>query len=91
MARHPALEVSIDPTDFTRLRFVVILQNCDGEMQRLRLIQWNDRNVDQWRKIPKEASAALGGPESKWAEVLISSVASMNPQEVEKMLGGQRP
>jgi len=90
MANHPALEVTIDPTDFTRLRFVVIMQNLDGEMQRLRLIQWNDRNLDEWRKIPKESSAAMGGPNSKWAEVLISSVSTMDPQEVEKRLGRHR-
>lgn len=88
--RHPELEVHLDPTDFTRLRFVVILQNYKGEMRRLRLIQWNDLNADRWRKISKERSTELAGPESEWAQVLMSSVDSMSPKEVEKLLGRKR-
>jgi len=86
-ASHPSLEVHIDPKDFTRLRFVVILQNYKAEPRRLRLIQWNDLNVDQWRRMNKAASAEL---ESGWAQVLVYTVASKSPKEVEDMLGKKR-
>lgn len=83
-------EISIDPTDFTRLRFVIVMQNFRGEMRRLRLVQWNDPNVKYWRNIGKEDSAALGGPESRWDQVLIDAVDWMKPKEVEKLLGKHR-
>jgi len=88
--KHPELEVFIDPTDFTRLRFVVIMQNYKGEMRRVRLVQWNDPNADRWRRMAKEKSASLVGPESEWDQVLMSSVDSMTPKEVEKLLGKKR-
>jgi hypothetical protein len=86
-ASHPHLEVHIDPKDFTRLRFVVILQNYKAEPRRLRLIQWNDLNVDQWRRMNKARSAEL---ESGWAQALEYAVTSMSPKEVEEMLGRKR-
>ncbi|KAF8951913.1 hypothetical protein BDZ97DRAFT_1656283 [Flammula alnicola] len=86
----PELHVSIDPTDFRCLRFVVILQDDNGEARRLRLVHWNDLNVDQWRKIDKASSASLGGPESGWAQALMDAVASRSPKEVEEMLGKNR-
>jgi len=87
LASNPSLEVHIDPTDFTRLRFVVILQNYKGEPRRLRLIQWNDLNVDRWRKMDKAASAEL---QSGWADVLVHTVTSKTPKEVEELLGKKR-
>jgi hypothetical protein len=86
-ASHPNLEVHIDLKDFTRLRFVVILQNYKAEPRRLRLIQWNDLNADHWRRMNKTASAEL---ESGWAEALVYGVSSKSPKEVEEMLGGKR-
>ncbi|KAF9467066.1 hypothetical protein BDZ94DRAFT_1156637 [Collybia nuda] len=86
---HPTLEISIDPSDFTRLRLVVILVDSEGEERRLRLLQWNERNIGEWRKMGKEASARLAGdsPESQWAQTLMHAVDSMNPKDVERMLG----
>jgi len=86
-ASHPNLEVHIDPEDFTRLRFVVVLQNYKGEPRRLRMIQWNDLNADKWRRINKAVSAEL---ESGWAQALEYSVTSKSPKEVEEMLGKKR-
>lgn len=86
-ASHPNLEVHIDPQDFTRLRFVVILQNYKGEPRRLRMIQWNDLNLDKWRRMDKAASAEL---ESGWAQALVYTVTSKSPKEVEEMLGKKR-
>lgn len=86
-ASHPNLEVHIDPEDFTRLRFVVVLQNYKGEPRRLRMIQWNDLNVDQWRRMDKAVSAEL---KSGWAQALEYSVTSKSPKEVEEMLGKKR-
>lgn len=77
----------IDPTDFTRLRFVVFLQNNKGDLRRLRLLQWNDLNADFWRKMDKDASAALS---SGWDVSLMDSVDLMDPKEVQKMLGHKR-
>jgi len=89
LAEHPALEVTIDPTDLTRVRFVMILQNYKGEVKRLRLVQWNDLNADKYRKMMKEDSAKLGGDTSTsgWAQALMYSVDSTRPSAVEKMLG----
>jgi hypothetical protein len=86
-ASNPNLEVHIDPKDFTRLRFVVILQNYKAEPRRLRLIQWNDLNADKWRSMDKAASAKL---ESGWAEALVYTVTSKSPKEVEELLGKKR-
>ena len=86
-ASHPNLEVHIDPEDFTRLRFVVVLQNYKGEPRRLRMIQWNDLKADKWRRINKAVSAEL---ESGWAQALEYSVTSKSPKEVEEMLGKKR-
>jgi hypothetical protein len=83
-ANYPELEVIIDPTDFTRLRFVVFLQNYKGDLRRLRLLQWNDLNIDFWRKMDKDTSAVLS---SGWDVDLIDAVDSMAPKEVQNMLG----
>ncbi|GLB33163.1 putative MYND finger protein [Lyophyllum shimeji] len=91
-ARHPTLEVTIDPTDYTRMRFVVIMQNHLGEARRLRLVQWNDIGLEKKRQMDKADSASLGGdsPDSPWVQTLISAVDSMSPSEVEKMFGKKR-
>ncbi|KAF8912221.1 hypothetical protein CPB84DRAFT_1841899 [Gymnopilus junonius] len=83
-AANPDIEVNIDPTDFTRFRFVVILQNYKGEPKRLRLVQWNDPNSDTWRSIGKEESAQLA---AGWSEVLVYSLENYSPAKVEQMLG----
>ena len=83
-ANFPELEVHIDPTDFTRLRFVVILQNYKGEVRRLRLVQWNDLNINRWQKMSKTASAGLG---SGWADALMYSVDTKDPKDVQELLG----
>lgn len=86
-ANFPELQVHIDPIDFTRLRFVVILQNYEGEVRRLRFVQWNDLNTDKWREMSKTASADL---QSDWADALMYSVDKKDPQEVREMLGKKR-
>lgn len=53
-------------------------------MRRLRLVQWNDLNVDKWQKMSKTASAAL---QSGWADALMDSVDTKDPQDVQRMLG----
>ncbi|KAF5371480.1 hypothetical protein D9615_009622 [Tricholomella constricta] len=83
-ASHPDLKMTIDPTDFTRLRFVVVLQNNRGDPRRLRLFQWNDLGVEKWRTMNKDTSAKLAGG---WDQALIFAVEQMSPIEVDKMLG----
>jgi len=51
------------------------------------MIQRNDLNVDQWRRMNKAVSAEL---ESGWAQALEYSVTSKSPKEVEEMLGKKR-
>jgi len=87
LVSNPQLEVTIDPTDFTRVRFVLILQNYRGEPQRLRLVQWNDLNAIKWRSRPKERSTDIA---SGWAEALAFSLNNWTPAEVEEMLGKKR-
>ncbi|PPQ87410.1 hypothetical protein CVT25_008106 [Psilocybe cyanescens] len=86
-AANPNLKAHIDPTDLTRLRFVVIMQNNRGEPRRLRLFQWNDRSTESYRNMDKEDSAAIGGPNSGWSRTLIACVQTDTPAEVEKMFG----
>lgn len=91
IADNPRLDTPIDPTDFTRLRFVVIMQNNDGEDRRLRLLQWNDGNLDFYRNMDKSSSTSLGGPGSGWDSTLIDSVWSDDPQVLEeKLTGGKK-
>ncbi|KAH9484620.1 hypothetical protein JR316_0004102 [Psilocybe cubensis] len=63
----------IDPTDYTRIRFVLILLDNEGYMERMRLVQWNDPNLDFFRNMDKDACARVGGPDSHWDEALISA------------------
>ena len=49
----------IDPTDFTRLRCVITLQNENGDTRRVRLLQWNSSGVEQWRALPNDTSKEL--------------------------------
>ncbi|KAG5652627.1 hypothetical protein H0H81_004307 [Sphagnurus paluster] len=83
-AENPALEVVIDPLDFTRLRYVVILQNSRGDRRRLRLVQWNVLSTEKYRRMDMDASAALS---SSCVEVLIDAVETLSPCEVLKMFG----
>ncbi|KDR79683.1 hypothetical protein GALMADRAFT_137466 [Galerina marginata CBS 339.88] len=84
---HPDFEIHIDPTDFTRLRYLIVLQNYKGEMRRLRLIQWNTLSTEKWQKIGKEASATLA---AGFGDALMLSTDSSSPSQVEKKLGIQR-
>ena len=88
-AAFPALNGIVDnPTDFTRLRYVLVLQNYRGEMLRVRNVQWNDRGLERWRSISPERSRALVGENGDaWSQALMYSVESMDPEEVRKMAG----
>ena len=83
-AQFPELEVHIDPTDFTRLRFVVVLQNYKEEVRRLRLVQWNDLSIDRWQKMSKTASTDL---QLGWADALRYLVDTKDPKDVQELLG----
>jgi hypothetical protein len=56
---YESLVTHIDPTDFTRLRYVISLQNENGEVLRVRLLQWNSSSVESWRALPKNTSKEL--------------------------------
>jgi hypothetical protein len=84
---HPALELTIDRTDFMRLRFVLLLQNFQGEPRRLRLVQWNDLNVEGWRAMGEKCSRKMA---EGWEATLMWSVLNMKPAEVERWLGNKR-
>jgi hypothetical protein len=81
---YPELISPVDPADFTRLRFVITLQNTEGEIRRLRLIQWNDRSLSRPNTLPKDTSAKLA---EGFAEALMYSVESMTLAAVQKNLG----
>jgi hypothetical protein len=57
--QHPDLITHIDPTDLTRLRCVITLQNNNGDLCRLRLLQWNDLGLEEWMRIGPEKIKAL--------------------------------
>lgn len=54
---HPQLEINIDPTDYTRIRYIVFLVDDYGNPSRLRLIQYNDPNADTYREMNKTKSS----------------------------------
>lgn len=81
---YPELVTEIDPTDFTRLRYVVTLQNAEGEARRVRLLQWNARGLTFWNELPKDSSAKLADDA---AQVLMQSVEHMSPDVVECKFG----
>jgi hypothetical protein len=51
----------IDPTDFTRLRFVITLQTEEGILRRVRLLQWNDLALSSWSNMPKDSAKLAEG------------------------------
>jgi len=81
---YPELITKVNPTDFTRLRYVVTLQNAEGELRRVRLLQWNVRSLAWWNKLPKDSSAELA---EGAAQALMYSVEHNAPDIVEKQLG----
>ncbi|KAG6909213.1 hypothetical protein DXG01_001520 [Tephrocybe rancida] len=84
-AAHPDFgPTAIDPTDFTRMRFVIILQTDDGYPRRLRLLQWNDLNADHWRAMSKSKSADL---HEGWFEALLFFTEKVTPADVESTFG----
>lgn len=86
-ADYPTLQAHIDLNDLTRLRYVVILQNTQGELRRLRLTQWSSPGVDRFHNMDKEDSAAIGGPNSPWSGILMASVQMGIPDELEETFG----
>ncbi|KDR70495.1 hypothetical protein GALMADRAFT_159931 [Galerina marginata CBS 339.88] len=85
-AKFPELDVHIDPTDFTRFRFVVVLQ-IEGEVRRVRLVQWNDLNAEKWRTMSKDSSASSA---ADWMHTLIFAVDNMSPRELDAMVGRKK-
>jgi hypothetical protein len=84
---YPELITHVDPTDFTRLRFVVSLQTEEGFLRRVRLFQWNDRALTGWTEMPKEKSAKLaeGVPQA-----LMFAMENMALGDVQDMLGRRK-
>lgn len=80
----PAEELGYDPT---RVRFVLILQNTDGEVKRVRCLLWNDLNIPRLRELPKEAGDELA---KDWDMILTYTVEHMLPREVEGKFGSSR-
>ncbi|KAJ7583015.1 hypothetical protein C8J56DRAFT_956333 [Mycena floridula] len=94
LATFPDLQVPVDPTDLTRLRFVVIMEmenETTKEVRRIRLVQWNDLAIDQWRRMNKTASAELGGDsnDSQWSRSLRHCVSHLRPKDVENNWGSR--
>jgi len=79
---YPELVTEIDPTDFTRLRYAVTVQNAEGELRRVRLLQWNDRSLALWNELPKGSAELAKGV----VQVLMYSVEHMAPDVVESKL-----
>ncbi|KAL1748062.1 hypothetical protein HDZ31DRAFT_79917 [Schizophyllum fasciatum] len=75
-----------DPTDLTRPRFLLILENSEGEIRRVRLNQWNDLNVPKWRRMPRDKARMLA---EDGLGILVHCVNTMEPAEVRKLVGGR--
>ncbi|GLB33164.1 hypothetical protein LshimejAT787_0100490 [Lyophyllum shimeji] len=88
-AQYPDLVVNIDPTNFSFLRWVIILRDPLGGMWKLRMHHWHERRIGLFRQMGKEMSAGLSG---EWALLLRAAVNSARaPAAVMKMLNGERP
>ncbi|KAF9456986.1 hypothetical protein BDZ94DRAFT_1203510 [Collybia nuda] len=85
--RFPKLKVVIDPTDFSRLRFMIIMQNALDHVMTVRLVQWNDFNIGEWRKIDKKVGADLA---EGWGGRLRVAVETRDPSQLEKEMFGSR-
>jgi hypothetical protein len=81
---YPDLVTGVDLNDYSRLRYVVSLQNVHGDIIRVRLVQWNDRCLDGWRKLGKKPNPELV---EGIFEALMFSVENMTPSEVENAFG----
>jgi hypothetical protein len=78
---YPVLVTEIDPTDFTRFRYIVTLQSTEGIVVRVRLHQWNVRSRGN---LPKDGSAQLAEAVSR---IFISSMESTPPDVVYRTSG----
>ncbi|KAH9855077.1 hypothetical protein C2E23DRAFT_816713 [Lenzites betulinus] len=73
-----------DPTDLTRARFVVILENTKGEIVRVRLNQWNDMKIPMWQGVPKSESRKLA---DEACLMVVHAVNELDPAEVTRRMG----
>lgn len=68
-----------DPTDITRMKYVVILKNYEGELRRVRCCLWNDLGIQKRRE------ALIDNPpdvdDKPWNEVIMWSVENMKPED----------
>ncbi|KAI0832698.1 hypothetical protein BC628DRAFT_1310298 [Trametes gibbosa] len=74
-----------DPTDLSRARFVLILENANGEMLRVRLNQWNDLSIPKWRGIPQAEARKLA---QDGTAMMVHAVNNMDPAEVIRLMTG---
>ncbi|KAI0340372.1 hypothetical protein BDW22DRAFT_416739 [Trametopsis cervina] len=85
-ATFPALQGIVDsPSDHTRMRYIIILKNHEGEVIRVRCCQWNDLGIQQRRqemiKNPSEAD------QTAWGDMLMYAVSNMSPEHFDARFG----
>ena len=73
--------------DPTRVRFVLILHNTEGEVKRVRCLLWNDLNIPRLRALPKKTGDDLA---KEWDMILMYTIEHMHPREVEAKFGALR-
>lgn len=66
------------PVDPTKVRYVVLLENNEGELRRARCIQFNDPNLEKYRAFPKDMFA---GQPVEWSDILMYTVENSTPEE----------
>ncbi|KAI0832697.1 hypothetical protein BC628DRAFT_341940 [Trametes gibbosa] len=74
-----------DPMDLQRACFVLILENPDGSMLRVRAINWNDVTIPTWRGLPKQASCGLA---QEGTQLLVHAVNNEDPEWLLRLLRG---
>ena len=70
----------IDSTDITRVRFVVLLQNEEEIIVRVRCCMWNDRNLARWHNMPPTEADNLA---RTWDSILEYTIDNMQPKDME--------
>lgn len=78
----PTLKGIVDDVlDVTRVKFVVILSNFDGEIRRVRCCQWNVPNLPD-RSTDEERKANSGPALDMWPDMLMYMVENMQPKDM---------
>lgn len=76
----------VDPPPLVgkRVRFLAVVKNQRGEVERVRARVWTDRNIEKYYDIHKERSRAMA---SAVITALVSAVGAGDIEAIPKIMG----